>query len=162
MHARTRARIGPYGSRDHIADPQRLQDELGVHPRKVQDVANWINEAYNPKLAKYRRLLVLSGPTGAAKTATLRVLAEEHDIDILEYRNSGNLEFANDDCNLPGLSRKRGPKTRADFDFSQLEHRLSIISLRSSLALEWPLPLTSCQIRTFTPSPALPSQSRAS
>ena len=61
-------------------------------------MANWIGEAYNPKLAKYRRLLVMSGPAGAAKTATLRVLAEENDIDILEYRNTGNLEFANDDC----------------------------------------------------------------
>ena len=75
-----------------------LKSELGVHPKKVTDVAGWLTEAYNPKLAKYRRLLVLSGPSGAAKTATLRILAEEFDIDILEYRNGSNLSFAVDDC----------------------------------------------------------------
>lgn len=69
-----------------------------MHPKKVTDVANWLTEAYNPKLAKYRRLLVLSGPSGAAKTATLRILADEFDIDILEYRNGSNLSFAVDDC----------------------------------------------------------------
>lgn len=64
----------------------------------MQDVANWLEEAYNPKLAKYRRILVMSGPSGAAKTATLRILADESDIDILEYRNGSNLAFAGDFC----------------------------------------------------------------
>ncbi len=70
------------------------QEELGVHPNKVKDVAGWLDEAYNPKLSKYRRLLVLSGPAGAGKTATLGVLAREGEIDILEYKNSHNLQFA--------------------------------------------------------------------
>lgn len=72
---------------------KHLQDELGVHPKKVEDVNNWLNEAYNKKLAKHRRLLVLSGPAGAAKTATLKILAQEQEIEILEYRNSSNLSF---------------------------------------------------------------------
>lgn len=76
------------------------KSELGVHPKKVTDVANWLTEAYNPKLAKYRRVLVLSGPSGAAKTATLRILAEEFDVDILEYRNGSNLSFGVDDCEV--------------------------------------------------------------
>lgn len=70
------------------------QDELGVHPAKIKDVAGWLEEAYNPKLAKYRRLLVLSGPAGAGKTATLQALARDNEIDILEYKNSHNLQFA--------------------------------------------------------------------
>ena len=53
-----------------------MQDELGVHPKKVTDVFNWLQEAYNPKLAKYRRLLVLSGPSGAAKRS------EEHTSEL--------------------------------------------------------------------------------
>lgn len=77
-----------------------MQDELGVHPKKVTDVFNWLQEAYNPKLAKYRRLLVLSGPSGAAKTTTLRILADELDVEILEYRNGSNLTFAVDDSEL--------------------------------------------------------------
>lgn len=67
-----------------------------MHPGKVKDVDGWLGEAFNPKLAKYRRLLVLSGPAGAGKTATLRVLAEEHGADILEYRNPQNLKLAGD------------------------------------------------------------------
>jgi len=77
-----------------------LQDELGVHPSKVKDVAGWLDEAYNPKLVKYRRLLVLSGPAGVGKTAALRVLASEREIDILEYKNSHNLQFASLDRKL--------------------------------------------------------------
>ncbi|KAL8292578.1 hypothetical protein RQP46_001190 [Phenoliferia psychrophenolica] len=72
------------------------REDLGVHAKKVQDVANWLDEAYNPKLAKYRRILVMSGPSGAAKTATLRILAEENDIELVEYRNGNNLSFAGD------------------------------------------------------------------
>lgn len=71
-----------------------------MHPKKVTDVFNWLQEAYNPKLEKYRRLLVLSGPSGAAKTTTLRVLADELDVEILEYRNGSNLTFAVDDSEL--------------------------------------------------------------
>lgn len=92
-----------------------------MHPKKVQDVANWIGEAYNSKLAKYRRLLVMSGPTGAAKTATLRVLAKELDIDILEYRNSGNLEFANDDCKF------RSRRFSGQADLVDMTARISLV-----------------------------------
>jgi cell cycle checkpoint protein len=75
-----------------------------VHPKKVKDVAGWLDEAYNPRLSKYRRLLVMSGPSGAAKTATLRVLADELDIDMLEYRNGSNFTFASDDSEFQSLS----------------------------------------------------------
>ncbi|KAM0750463.1 Rad17-domain-containing protein [Meredithblackwellia eburnea MCA 4105] len=70
------------------------KDDLGVHPKKVLDVEHWFQEAFDSKLGKYRRLLVLSGPSGSAKTATLRVLAKELDVDILEYRNPANFSFA--------------------------------------------------------------------
>lgn len=73
------------------------RDTLGVHPKKVEDVNNWLNEAYHKKLAKHRRVLVLSGPSGAAKTATLKILAEEQEIEILEFRNGSNLSFGGTD-----------------------------------------------------------------
>ncbi|KIJ61820.1 hypothetical protein HYDPIDRAFT_158739 [Hydnomerulius pinastri MD-312] len=66
--------------------------ELAVHKRKVEDVRRWLLEAFeggpSSKLRKYRRILALTGPAGAAKTATLRVLARELDFEILEWRNS--------------------------------------------------------------------------
>lgn len=30
------------------------QDELAIHPRKVEDVRTWLKEAFEPKLSKYR------------------------------------------------------------------------------------------------------------
>jgi len=65
-----------------------------VHPNKVKDVAGWLDEAFNPKLCKYRRVLVLSGPAGAGKTAVLTRLAQEYEIEILEYKNPHNLQFS--------------------------------------------------------------------
>lgn len=73
------------------------QEDLAVHAKKVTDVQNWMEEAFNPKLAKYRRVLVMSGPSGAAKTATLTMLAKEMGVSILEYRNGGNLSFAHEE-----------------------------------------------------------------
>ncbi|GAA99872.1 uncharacterized protein L969DRAFT_91813 [Mixia osmundae IAM 14324] len=62
-------------------------DELAVHPRKIEDVRRWLREALEPgKLAKYRRLLVLSGPTGSGKTAVIRVLAKELGADLVEFK----------------------------------------------------------------------------
>ncbi|KAG8884025.1 Cell cycle checkpoint protein rad17 [Tulasnella sp. 332] len=65
-----------------------IEADLAVHKRKVEDVRRWLLEALDGgKLRKYRRLLVLTGPAGAGKTATLRVLAKELDAEIVEWRN---------------------------------------------------------------------------
>ncbi|KZO94552.1 hypothetical protein CALVIDRAFT_539005 [Calocera viscosa TUFC12733] len=67
-------------------------EELAVHKRKVQDVRHWLEEATtggpSGTLKTYRRLLALSGPAGAGKTATIRVLAREMGIEIMEWQNS--------------------------------------------------------------------------
>ncbi|GAA5966338.1 hypothetical protein JCM21900_003101 [Sporobolomyces salmonicolor] len=76
------------------------REELSIHPRKVSDVAGWLGEAFgpNPRIAKYRRALVLSGPAGAGKTACLRVLAKEMGVEIVEWKETSNVELANDDA----------------------------------------------------------------
>ncbi|KAI0327719.1 Rad17-domain-containing protein [Cubamyces sp. BRFM 1775] len=74
------------------------EEDLAVHKRKVQDVRQWLLEAYeggpSGKLKKYRRVLVLTGPAGTAKTATIRVLARELNYEILEWRNSMDEHFS--------------------------------------------------------------------
>ncbi|KAL4079446.1 Rad17 cell cycle checkpoint protein-domain-containing protein [Scleroderma citrinum] len=68
--------------------------QLAVHKRKVEDVRQWLLEAFeggpSAKLRKYRRILALTGPAGTAKTTTLRVLARELGFQILEWRNGTN------------------------------------------------------------------------
>ncbi|KAI0262615.1 Rad17 cell cycle checkpoint protein-domain-containing protein [Gloeopeniophorella convolvens] len=68
-------------------EPESLE-QLAVHKRKVEDVRSWISDAFSGKASsKYRRLLVLTGPAGSAKTTTLRVLAREMDFEIIEYKS---------------------------------------------------------------------------
>ncbi|KII85455.1 hypothetical protein PLICRDRAFT_56696 [Plicaturopsis crispa FD-325 SS-3] len=66
--------------------------ELAVHKKKVDDVRRWFVEAFDGgpsgKLKKYRRILVVTGPAGTAKTATVRVLARELGFETLEWRNT--------------------------------------------------------------------------
>ncbi|TRM58560.1 Rad17 cell cycle checkpoint protein-domain-containing protein [Schizophyllum amplum] len=62
--------------------------ELAVHVKKVASVRTWMKEALEgEKLRKYRRILVLTGPAGTGKTSTVKVLAREMGLDIMEWRN---------------------------------------------------------------------------
>lgn len=66
-------------------------DDLAIHPKKVAQVRAWLQEAFSSKLAlaKYRKVLALTGPAGAGKSATIRALAStlDLDFDILEWHN---------------------------------------------------------------------------
>ena len=80
---------------------QAVQEELSIHKKKIQDVEGWLLESLsteNPKLRKYRRLLVMSGPSGAGKTACLKVLCEEMGVEILEWKEESRVVNAGDEC----------------------------------------------------------------
>ncbi|KAI0763953.1 Rad17-domain-containing protein [Trametes elegans] len=81
------------------------EEDLAVHKRKVQDVRQWLTEAFDGgpsgKLKKYRRILVLTGPAGTAKTATIRVLSTELGYEILEWRNSMDDHFSREPDHSP-------------------------------------------------------------
>ncbi|KAE9386945.1 Rad17-domain-containing protein [Gymnopus androsaceus JB14] len=70
-----------------------------IHVRKVENVQTWLQEALNGgpsgKLRKYRRLLVLTGPAGTAKSATIKVLSKELNFEVLEWSNSTGSTFTN-------------------------------------------------------------------
>lgn len=69
------------------------QSELAVNKTKVAEVRAWFDEAAptpDPtrppsKLQKYRRILALSGPSGVGKTATVRALASELGLEVVEW-----------------------------------------------------------------------------
>ncbi|GAA5895623.1 hypothetical protein JCM8208_005283 [Rhodotorula glutinis] len=79
----------------------RNRDDLALHARKLADLESWLLEAFalegRPKhLAKYRRVLVLSGPAGAGKTAALRTLASEMGVELVEWREGTSVQLADE------------------------------------------------------------------
>ena len=67
--------------------PKSSQD-LAVHKKKVDEVRDWLKRAdvsLQLGLPPTPRLLVLSGPPGAGKSAVLRVLAEELGFETCEW-----------------------------------------------------------------------------
>ncbi|PVU93620.1 hypothetical protein BB559_003226 [Furculomyces boomerangus] len=64
------------------------REELAVHPKKVEQVHEWLDKAINHPETYYKfRMLVLLGPSGSGKTATLRLLAKELDCEVSEWIN---------------------------------------------------------------------------
>ncbi|KAG8989069.1 Cell cycle checkpoint protein rad17, partial [Tulasnella sp. 427] len=73
------------------------EEDLAVHKRKVEDVRRWLVDALDGgpggKMRKYRRILALTGPAGTGKTATVRVLAKEMGVELVEWRNGMDDDF---------------------------------------------------------------------
>eukprot|EP00741_Cyanophora_paradoxa_P001079 tig00000455_g1040.t1 len=76
------------------AHAPRVEDDLAVHRRKraykllVAEVKEWLERNAGPLRAgdpRAQRLLVLAGPPGAGKTATVRVLAAAMGYELAEY-----------------------------------------------------------------------------
>lgn len=66
--------------------PRNL-DELAVHKRKVLDVKKWLEDVMAAR--RPQRVLILKGPAGSGKTTTMRLLAEQLGVELLEWRNPG-------------------------------------------------------------------------
>jgi cell cycle checkpoint protein len=60
-------------------------EELAVHKKKVADMRTWLTDVFDQRGRK--RLLLLKGPAGSGKTATVSLLAKELGIDMHEWRN---------------------------------------------------------------------------
>lgn len=60
-------------------------DELAVHKRKVAHVRAWLANVFDAREPK--RLLVLKGPAGSAKTTTLNLLSKDVAFEINEWKN---------------------------------------------------------------------------
>eukprot|EP00057_Strongylocentrotus_purpuratus_P032272 XP_787106.3 PREDICTED: cell cycle checkpoint protein RAD17 isoform X1 [Strongylocentrotus purpuratus] len=71
--------------------PQSVAD-LAVHKKKIQEVQEWLTfhtkqRGQQPKPHTKAPLLLLTGPAGAGKTATLSVLAKELGLEVQEWSN---------------------------------------------------------------------------
>ncbi|MCJ1351857.1 MAG: Cell cycle checkpoint protein rad17 [Icmadophila ericetorum] len=59
--------------------------ELAVHKKKIADVEKWLNYSFNGR--GRQKILVLKGPAGSGKTATIQLLAKSIDADLIEWKN---------------------------------------------------------------------------
>jgi cell cycle checkpoint protein len=82
------------------------QEELAVHKQKIEQVSRWLNESFsdfhrdthkvnNANIlvlylnsdSRRKRILALTGPSGAGKTATITALARSMSIQITEWKS---------------------------------------------------------------------------
>ncbi|KAL4923764.1 putative cell cycle checkpoint protein Rad17 [Aspergillus undulatus] len=73
----------------------RTPEELAVHKKKVRDVEHWLNDALAGK--PRRKLLVLKGPAGCGKTATISLLSDKLNFSVLEWKTPSAAEYASKD-----------------------------------------------------------------
>lgn len=97
-----------------------------MHKKKVDVVRKWLSDAFGTsnqkkyrvgmpilvktaELSASQRLLVLSGPAGSGKTATVRVLSHEMNFNIIEWQNGFDDVYSEEDygkrkCYLASLN----------------------------------------------------------
>ncbi|KAH3695958.1 hypothetical protein DPMN_083417, partial [Dreissena polymorpha] len=61
------------------------QADLAVHKKKIGEVEQWLEEHLRHK--KLPPILLLTGPAGVGKTATVRVLAKQFNFELHEWAN---------------------------------------------------------------------------
>ncbi|GME54730.1 Checkpoint protein Rad24 [Neofusicoccum parvum] len=69
-------------------------DELAVHKKKVADVRAWLTNVLGGRERK--RLLVLKGAAGTAKTTTVNLLSKDVGFEINEWKNPMGSDFSSD------------------------------------------------------------------
>ncbi|WVQ71805.1 hypothetical protein IAR50_001347 [Cryptococcus sp. DSM 104548] len=120
------------------------ESDLAPGKARVQKIKGWLHEALygyppdvaNPppphlreKLRKYRRILFLTGPAGAGKTTTLRLLAQQMDVDVEEW-GEGVEEWGIGTVGGGGFERESSISKFASF----IDRDTSSLSLSSSRA----------------------------
>ncbi|CAG4956078.1 unnamed protein product [Colias eurytheme] len=70
-------------------DPVKV-DDLAVHNKKIQEVEEWLKCSC---LNSSSNMLLLSGPVGCGKTATIHTLAAKHNIKVTEWITPVDIEF---------------------------------------------------------------------
>ncbi|XP_017047247.1 cell cycle checkpoint protein RAD17 [Drosophila ficusphila] len=92
---------------DHNASPPEVKENwmdsfapacseaLAVHPKKIEELRNWLRHCEAMRKKFPAQMCLLTGPTGAGKTATLRVLAKEFGFQVQEWINPVDCEVVN-------------------------------------------------------------------
>ncbi|KAG0708054.1 Cell cycle checkpoint protein RAD17 [Chionoecetes opilio] len=79
------------------------REDLAVHKKKVQEVESWLVESSSG--VKGRKLLLLTGPSGCGKSATVKVLAREAGLNLVEWTNPTTTPYNNTFMEQEGVWR---------------------------------------------------------
>ncbi|KAF9947796.1 Cell cycle checkpoint protein rad17 [Mortierella alpina] len=86
-------------------------DEVAVHKGKIGNVREWLETYTSPSSIQQGSpggaILVLTGPAGSGKTTVLRKLAQEMDLQIIEWINSVNENSVIQRPTMPGQDKWR-------------------------------------------------------
>ncbi|XP_039767220.1 cell cycle checkpoint protein RAD17 isoform X4 [Ornithorhynchus anatinus] len=74
------------------------QSELAVHKKKIEEVETWLKaQILKGQPKQGGSILLLTGPPGCGKTATLQILTKDLGIQVQEWINPVFLDFRKDD-----------------------------------------------------------------
>ncbi|XP_032625432.1 cell cycle checkpoint protein RAD17 isoform X2 [Chelonoidis abingdonii] len=74
------------------------QNELAVHKKKIEEVESWLKaQIFQRQPKQGASILVLTGPPGCGKSATIQILAKELHVQVQEWTNPISLDFRKED-----------------------------------------------------------------
>ncbi|NXL85129.1 RAD17 protein, partial [Alectura lathami] len=74
------------------------QNDLAVHKKKIEEVETWLRTHIFQRQPKQGgSVLLLTGPPGCGKTATVQILAKDLNVQVQEWTNPVSLDFTKED-----------------------------------------------------------------
>ncbi|NXD13042.1 RAD17 protein, partial [Nothocercus nigrocapillus] len=74
------------------------QNDLAVHKKKIEEVEAWLKmHIFQRKPKQGGSILLLTGPAGCGKTATIQILVKDLGIQVQEWTNPVTLDFTKED-----------------------------------------------------------------
>ncbi|NXA32045.1 RAD17 protein, partial [Eudromia elegans] len=74
------------------------QNDLAVHKKKIEEVESWLKmHIFQRKPKQGGSILLLTGPAGCGKTATIQILVKDLGIQLQEWTNPITLDFTKED-----------------------------------------------------------------
>ncbi|NWV62255.1 RAD17 protein, partial [Malurus elegans] len=74
------------------------QNDLAVQKKKIEEVETWLKtHVFQGQPKKGGSVLLLTGPPGSGKTATLQILAKDLGLQVQEWTNPLSLDFTKED-----------------------------------------------------------------
>lgn len=70
----------------------RTKPDLAIHPKKLNDVENWVRAIKEKTIKDSAPILLLTGPSGCGKTASVKILAKEFGYTISEWITPVDIE----------------------------------------------------------------------